>query len=503
MGEMEIRLGRRRRPGAVVTTASPRGAPACRAAEMALHFHPDGAVRACCVNSIPLGHIGIDRLPDVWSGVARRDLVARLARHDMSAGCGGCASELAVEGRSGSYPELFDERAQGGGTDWPTWMEFNLSNSCNLQCLQCDGDLSSSIRAHRERRPPMPKVYDDQFFEDLRPFLPHLRTAQFAGGEPFLGTENFRVWDIMEEVGATATCIVVTNATQWNDRVERALRQVRMGFTISLDGLGRETYESIRVGADHAAVMTNIGRLARHARSEGTPLSVNHCLMVQNHHEFGDFLLWAESEGMAVNVSVVRGPARCTISQLPHDELRAVAAGLQDDDVRVSAGLDLNLATWKRELRRITQWAEADPDEMGDLWASSRHAAVLGFDGQGAGPYDEREAVADLSRHTTGPVHWVSVGSDDIIQETSEGLAEALRLPADHLRYAHVAAMQAAVQHRFGALQGNDVIASGPDRVDSLARFADVEVHVSMVARRDARGRLTEGRLLLALPDGP
>lgn len=103
-------------------------------------------------------------------------------------------------------------------------MEFNLSNACNLQCIQCNGDLSSSIRIHRERRAPLAKVR--RRLEDLAALLPP-DEAQFAGGEPFLGVENFRAWELIAEVSPSLGCTVVTNATQWNRRVERVLEQLR------------------------------------------------------------------------------------------------------------------------------------------------------------------------------------------------------------------------------------------------------------------------------------
>ena len=62
---------------------------------------------------------------------------------------------------------------------WPRQIEFSISNSCNLECVMCDGDHSSAIRAHREKRPPMPRLYSDQFLQTLRPYLAHLDQAKF------------------------------------------------------------------------------------------------------------------------------------------------------------------------------------------------------------------------------------------------------------------------------------------------------------------------------------
>lgn len=60
---------------------------------------------------------------------------------------------------------------EGPDPDWPRQMEFSVSNTCNLQCVMCNGEWSSSIRSQREGLPPLPKVYDDAFFDGLRDFL--------------------------------------------------------------------------------------------------------------------------------------------------------------------------------------------------------------------------------------------------------------------------------------------------------------------------------------------
>ena len=41
---------------------------------------------------------------------------------------------------------------------WPERLELALSNACNLQCVMCNGELSSSIRIHREHRTALPTV---------------------------------------------------------------------------------------------------------------------------------------------------------------------------------------------------------------------------------------------------------------------------------------------------------------------------------------------------------
>ena len=89
--------------------------------------------------------------------------------------------------------------------EWPSVIEFNGSNACNLECIMC-GEYSSAIRGNVEGLPPLRKVYDDQFFDDLRLFLPHLRLLNLLGGEPFFAAETHRIWNMMIEDGLSIPC---------------------------------------------------------------------------------------------------------------------------------------------------------------------------------------------------------------------------------------------------------------------------------------------------------
>lgn len=341
------------------------GAPVCLAPAMMLYLDPDGDVRPCCRNHVALGNVGRTRLPDIWWGRNRELLEESVTNLDFSLGCFQCADVMDTEGRELAYPSNFDRYASDLAPErssrWPLRMEFNLSNSCNLQCIQCNGFLSSSIRLHREGRPPLPKVYDDQFFEDLEAFIPHLVDAQFAGGEPFLAAESFRVWDLVKRLNPELPCMTVTNATQWNRRIQEVIEDLSMGFVFSLDGVTKKTYEAVRIGADFGSVMANVERYSAIANRNERPLEVNYCHMVQNYQSFPDVLRWGEERGMKVNVSVVRDPVECSLAAADDTLLRGVLRTYEMQYDAVAAELMINLPAWEEEIVRIRGWLHAGP----------------------------------------------------------------------------------------------------------------------------------------------
>lgn len=533
-------------PVPVVVRPPSTSAPetSCLAPSVQMYLAPDGDVRACCRNWSAIGNVRDSSLIDIWQGQLRRRLVEHLQRDDFSQGCGQCSAEVAVEGRAVAYPSLYDsfaDRVNATGTgslEWPARIEFNLSNACNLMCIQCDGMLSSAIRAHRDHKPPLPKVYGEQFFRDLESFVPHLTEAQFAGGEPFLAPENFLVWDMVERLNPDLPCLIVTNATQWNDRVERLARTLRMGFVFSIDALTPKTYESIRIRADHASVVANLKRLTAIARGNGMPVEINFCLMRQNYHELGDLLVWAESLGVRVNVSVVRTPQMCSIPAMDGDGLRAVADTLNEIDARVRPQLDQNLRTWLAELERVTRWAESPEDRREQVWWESlevqpappsrngradhdRPRSRLGLalvTPVAASPEVEAEALAEWSG--TG-VHRLDVSgaqfrdaqlddaqldggqdggeqpetitgcSDSVLGLFQVERSEVLGRPPDHLL--------GMAQESFGQLEDIRVVDESDDRTEVMLTLREAELRSVVIPRTDDRHRTVGATVVFAV----
>ncbi len=499
---------------------------------MQLYLATDGDVRACCRNWERLGNVMHESLLEIWRGQGRQDLVRRLADGDFSAGCEQCHAETVVEGRATAYPSLFDgytdaveDFGDDAGLPWPTRIEFNLSNRCNLMCIQCDGLLSSAIRAHRDGLPALPAAYDDRFFADLEHFIPHLTEAQFAGGEPFFARENFRVWEMVTRLKPDLPCIVITNATQWNDRIDRVTSEVRMGFTFSLDALTAPTYESIRINADHATVMANVDRYIAKSVAAQMPVEVNFCLMRQNVAEFGYLMLWIESKGMKANVSVVRNPPECSLASMTRHELSAAVERLEQVAPAVRPHLgEWNQPVWDHELERLRRWAEASEADRQSLWWASippmnpmtprsqlgltirsRHEvdadAALAWVAKVASP----EQVHRLSIQEPGlasperPAATAPVDTRPRVVECASGVPALIDAAEQDVVGAPIDDLFVRLQQVHGAVLDTTVQEHGDNRIDTLLVLERAVVRTSMLARRDRSGRNVGADVYIAL----
>ena len=327
----------------------------CYAPYTSLYFDTVGNVRVCCHNwSYTVGNICSDTISAIWSGPGIQAIRTAVKNYDFTQGCQFCAWQLDA-GYSVNIPiskwDKFTVTAED--PKWPQIMEFSISNTCNLECIMCDGELSSAIRAHREKLPPLPAAYSDSFFLELRTYLPHLVKAKFLGGEPFLQAECFRIWDMLIEDGIRIPIGITTNGTQYNARVERVLAYLPAGIVISMDGFTKEMYEGIRVHAKHDSVLANVMLFREYTRSRKTPFSFAYCLMRNNCYDLADFCAFAESIDADVWINVVRRPPALSLYTLPSRQLLALVNSMEDKGHSLIPRMGRNYPVWQNEIKRL------------------------------------------------------------------------------------------------------------------------------------------------------
>ena len=464
------------------------GAP-CLAPYANLYLGPQGEVRACCANSFFLGNIRVQRLPEIWGGVQQLELRRRLKDGDFSLGCSYCEWERDQGIRM--YARVYDTlKVRSASPSFPTRIEFALTNACNLQCTMCNGENSSAIRLHREGRRPEPKAYGDEFFEDLAEFVPHLEGASFVGGEPFLGAENFRAWDLFAELNPHAEIGITTNGTQWGPRVERVLDQLSPGITVSIDGMTAETFESIRVGADFATVLENLDRFVAHGRRVGKRVNISHCLMPTNHHEFGALLRHAEERDVHVHVAVVTTPPELALERRSAAELELVLRSLEDQADQVLPHLgDHNAGVLRAQIERL-RIARRDRDTAEPAPAIDADT-IVGMPRRRDTPAGSPAPVDP----TAGPEHGhLEVGPNDIVLDCSPALADWLEVERAALIGVHLDHLDQALRRRFGPLSEDRRRVEG-DLVERRLRAGDTDLQVVAAPVRDDAGWIRHVRV--------
>lgn len=436
---------------------------ACYAPHVSMYFDTLGNVLACCQNTkYAVGNVTKERLPDIWHGERTRKLRQALQKDRFGAGCQFCEWQISVGNYVNAFTRNFDQfPVTSEEPDWPQMMEFTVSNTCNLECIMCYGLLSSSIRAKREGLPPLPKVYGPQFFEDLREFLPHLKFAKFLGGEPFLAAESFRIWDVMHEVGAVPVCNVTTNGTQWNQRVEQVLERFPISMCVSIDGMTKQTVESIRVNAKYETVMENVRRFRAYTREKGTDLTLTYCLMRQNWHEFGDYLQFADELDCGVCVNLVREPPECSLYTMPVDELAKIAEALEKQGETLLPRLGRNRRIWVEQVTGVRRRVEHSGESTRTPFDTPLALVVIEKAKLEADPNRMTvEKATALLRDSLGhDAEFVTFNSDqdDRLQSIASGDGTIFGLPGDTCIGQAFAEVVRRLSEKFGPLRTQQI----------------------------------------------
>ncbi len=167
----------------------------CHAPFKSIYFGHGGKAVACCYNrSHVLGQYPARSIKDIWFGKEADQLRDYIRQNDLSLGCFGCRQQMTAHNFDAVKARQYDER-RINPNHYPSVMEFELSNVCNLECEMCSGEFSSLIRAKREKLPPIVSVYDAAFVDQLEEFIPYLEEVKFYGGEPFLIDIYYDIWE--------------------------------------------------------------------------------------------------------------------------------------------------------------------------------------------------------------------------------------------------------------------------------------------------------------------
>ncbi len=249
----------------------------CYAPFSNLYFAHEGKVLACCENrDHVLGVYPEKSISEIWNGTAVGELRQYITEKNLGHGCKGCDFDLKSRNFGGVKAKAFDyARMMQPDPRYPSMMEFELENTCNLECVMCSGLFSSSIRKNREHLPPIPTPYDNEFVQQLEEFIPHLTHANFFGGEPFLVEIYLKIWEKMAQLNPQMNVWVTTNGTILNNRIKQLLERMRLNLTISIDSIEKETYEKIRVNSVFERMMENFKWFLQYAKSIGSNVTVN------------------------------------------------------------------------------------------------------------------------------------------------------------------------------------------------------------------------------------
>jgi sulfatase maturation enzyme AslB (radical SAM superfamily) len=253
----------------------------------------DGSIKACCRSLPEISNIKHETLEQAWNNHAIRKLRLDLLNGIRNERCNVCwrleDSNVTSLRQKYNRNELHQKKAaeainsmseDGTVSNTPAWIEFKLSNICNLKCRMCHpmdstkwyNDYKSIEHLHDEswqthiRNIGLDKTaklvnYNDDFFNELPRFMKNIDQLAFAGGEPLMDENHYRVLDSVMSNASNIELRYATNLTMLKINKFNALDYFphfkKVILSASLDG-PPDLNEYIRGDSDSSTIEQNI-----------------------------------------------------------------------------------------------------------------------------------------------------------------------------------------------------------------------------------------------------
>lgn len=296
-----------------------------------ISFSFKGRVLACAYNQkVELGKYPEQTIHEMWfNSEMGNSLRNHMEHNDLNFGCKHCKYFAEHRKFSGLKPLVFDQYSDYQAFNYPRVMEFELSSTCNFECIMCNGEVSSSIRKNRDGLPALKVPYDDAFVNQLEEFIPHLREAKFYGGEPLLIPIYYKIWELMLELNPDIKIFTITNGSVMNNRVKQLLEKGNFDLAVSMDSTTRSRLESIRKNVNQETLLENIDYFNAYCQKRNKNLVISFTMMRINWQDFPEMIRFCNEKDAILYVSYLKTPPRFALWNLPPNELRNIRVQLE------------------------------------------------------------------------------------------------------------------------------------------------------------------------------
>jgi radical SAM protein with 4Fe4S-binding SPASM domain len=281
----------------------------CFAPQKSMIFSFDGSVYVCCENKqYSLGNIKEESVHDIWFGERRKFIHHKInTDYNLDYGCSSCKHKILNKDYSLALSQTFDIHTSNRSA-YPARLDFEIHNTCNLECVMCGGIYSSSIQANRYNLAAIPMVYGAEFVEQLTEFIPHVRYINLIGGEPTLIKLYYDIIEKVIELNPSCVIHLQTNASTLNKKFRQLLERGNFQIGISLDALQKEPAESIRKNLDFDKFMQHVEYYLQLYRENKIKLTINTCPMPNNWKEIIPILKFCNRHRLPLFFCIVNAP---------------------------------------------------------------------------------------------------------------------------------------------------------------------------------------------------
>jgi len=283
-----------------------------------------GNVRICCHNSndFTIGKFPEQSIHDIWFGEVRQNMVAEMRAGRIPAPCVECVKNGICNQSPDSKISSSKTYGRGSSESYPQQIELLLDNECNLSCIMCASNKSSTLTVPGFIESPI--TFGEDFLKQMQPFFDKVRFTVFSGGEPFLIPVYRDIWDYLYINNPSAGIYVQTNGTVLNTAVKALLNDYSFQLGISVDALTPEIYERIRIRGKFDVMFENLKYFQQYSATQGNHMTLMMTPMTLNAAEVPKLLEYCNAHELVLSLSILNWPYPLAIWALPAEQIHAL-----------------------------------------------------------------------------------------------------------------------------------------------------------------------------------
>jgi radical SAM protein with 4Fe4S-binding SPASM domain len=312
-----------------------------------LHAYPTGEAYPCCHAEMkyPVGSTRKNTLEEIWNQAPMRELRVNMLNNQQHEACARCyeqeasgfmSGRLSANKHHGHHINKIDNTEDSGHLNEfeMTYWDIRFSNLCNLKCRSCGHIFSSQWYQDqaklaggdwKDRNTVLNYAgrTETDMWSQLEPHLEFVEQIYFAGGEPLLMEEHYRILEELIKRGRTDVRLIYNTNFTHTDLKGRSVFEYWKQFDsvavgASLDDSGARG-EYIRKGTDWAVVEQN--RRDMLAICPGVDFYISPTLSIMNAMHLPEFHRdWVEKgliRAKDLNVNILQDPPHYRIDIAP------------------------------------------------------------------------------------------------------------------------------------------------------------------------------------------
>lgn len=351
-----------------------------------MHAFPNGNVYPCCGSTMDLsfGNLKEKTMAEIWNNEQFRELRKNMMENQPSEACQKCYEKEQTGFFSmrnyqnrylGHHVSEVDKTSDDGYHPEFKLRHYDIrfSNLCNLACRSC-GDIFSSLWRRDAKNygwvsKDTPNVdyagrFKTDMWEQLQPHIPYIENIYFAGGEPLIMEEHYRLLKELISLGRTDVNLTYnTNFSELDFKGESVLELWKEFKTVSIGASLDASYERaelMRHGTNWAKVVRNRERMLREAPHVDLYISctlgiMNSYNITELHREWSDLGLIKPRD---FSINILQSPPWLRIDVLPEHHKKQLTERYTEHLKWLEPQDDLNRAS--SEYRAAIQFMNAD-----------------------------------------------------------------------------------------------------------------------------------------------